>query len=229
MNAISLPSLFALFALSALPALAACSDDDMDDGPNASAGVSGAAGSAGTSGAAGAPGGASGAGGANDGFQVGGAATGASVPASAQLVVLWSVVSDGPDYLYKFGDGASTGAQFVTTLGAAPPPGAINSFGLAMGTVYAFKPGFAVPEGRADLKKDDLAQNAIAVTARHIVLWRDASKPGLPWSGAFPAGYACGRCAPAAGPDGTSGYEPVECGAVELTFFDDIDAVEFCN
>lgn len=246
-------AVFLALTMSALPSLVACGDDD--DSDNAPAGSSGASGSSGTSGAAGTSGasgaagssgasgvagagqggtgGAAGAGGAGGNgsalFEVNGKTGGAPVPASAKLVVLWSVYSEGPDFLFKYGDGDATGAAFVTEFGADPPAGAINANGLGMGYVYAFKPGYVVPEGKTTLTKDDLSANAIGVTTKHIVVWRDASKDGLSWSGAFPAGYACGRCVPPPTSEDNTSYVKVDCSEVELTFTENIESLDFCE
>ncbi|HEU4538880.1 MAG TPA: hypothetical protein VFS00_32395 [Polyangiaceae bacterium] len=238
-------SCFLALALGALPALAACDDDDAGDDPAGAAGnaqggagtgggtTAGSGGGAGSAGnGAGGSAGNAGAGGTGGGagsgafFEVDGKTGGAPVPDSAQLVVLWSVYTEGPDFLFKFGDGTSTGSTFVAELGADPPAGAINSNGLGMGYVFAFKPGYTVPEGKTALNKDELSANVIGMTTRHLIVWRDPSKAGLPWSGAFPAGYACGRSVQATEPDADDTYVEVDCSEVELTFTDDFDSLD---
>jgi hypothetical protein len=237
-------SCFLALALGALPALAACDDDAGDDpagaagaagnaqgGAGTGGGTTGGAGNAGNGagGAAGnGAGGAGGGGGSGALFEVDGKTGGAPVPASAKLGVLWSVDFGSGDGLFKFGDGTSTGATFVTEFGADPPAGAINPNGLGMGRVFAFKPGFVVPDGETALNKDVLSANAIGATTNHLILWRDPSKEGFAWSGAFPAGYACGRCE-RTGPEGDTIYVKVDCSEVELTFTDSYDSLDFCE
>jgi hypothetical protein len=205
------------------------------------AGSGGSAGAGGDGGSAGAGGGSAGAGGdaGNGGsagvggsgggafFQVNGKTTGAPVPANAQLIVIWTGEKVGADYSWVFGGGTSTGATFVTPFGSDPPVEARNANGLAVGLVAALEPGFTVPEGK--LEADTIVAQIDGITQQYAIVWRDPNGPGLPWSQAFPAGYACGTCVRSGEPGGRDTFAPIACDLVELEFAPDFDAFAICN
>jgi hypothetical protein len=204
-------------------------------GASGTGGSGGSAGSAGSGGGAGAGGGAGSAGAAGSGggtggpFEATGKTGGTNVAASAQVVVIWTVSSGSPDYSYTYGSGTSTGAQFVTQFGADPPAEAINSYGVGIGTVFALKPGFTLPEGKLDVDTDTVEANTLGVTPRHAIIWRDPARPGIGWSTAFPGGYACGQCVEAPQGETFDSYTPTECANVELLYSDDFESFDFCN
>jgi hypothetical protein len=170
------------------------------------------------------------AGGPSNPFQVNGKTTGsAQAPASAQLAIVWQVSSTDPDYSYKFGVGSFTDTRFVAEVGTAPPPEAINANGVGVGLVIALEPGFTLAEGKVDLDKETLNAKIVGAAPRAAVIWRDTSKAGFGWSREFPAGYACGRCVPAAAGETFDSYEPVACDQVELSFSSDVEAFDVCN
>jgi hypothetical protein len=148
-----------------------------------------------------------------------------AAPADAELVVIWMINSGGPDHSYKFGDGSVAGTRFTVGLSSDPPPEAINTYGMGVGVVVLLEPGATIPEGRVD--EEVLEAAALGFSEQHAIIWRDPSRPGLPWSADFPEGMSCGQCVPAA--SGFDSFKPMECSAVEVQVPSDVTTLEFCN
>jgi hypothetical protein len=155
-----------------------------------------------------------------------GAVVGTAIPSQAKAVVIWVVPSGSPDYSYKFGGGSSASGSFEVTLVAEPPAQALNSYGLGLGFIVLVDSSQQVPDGIVD---DEQLTPMLGFSARHAVIWKNESGPGLSWSDAFPAGYACGKCAPPSGATTFDRFEPVDCSKLEVETAADIDSIESCN
>src|SRR5688572_6696192 len=135
--------------LALLLAAAACGDDDGHDHDHfdGAVGQPDGAGPGGPDGAG--PGGPDGA--AGGGFAVDGVVTG-TPPAGAKVLVLWEVTS-AADYLYKYGEGESSGAAFALSLPGDPPAEALNQSGggsLGVGILVLVRSDLVVPDGVVD-------------------------------------------------------------------------------
>ncbi len=134
-------------------------------------------------------------------------------PEHGTLVVLWQVSSGSPDHVYKFGDGTSTTTSFRLWFLSAPPPDAINSYGIAVGVVVLMAPDAEIPrDGILTMDPDDLAIAGLA--PQHAIVYRATEATPLSWIAPFPQGFACGRCVHL--PDGFDAFEPVPCSAVDV-------------
>jgi hypothetical protein len=133
-------------------------------------------------------------------------------PAS-KIVVVWSVSSGSPDYVFKFGEGSVTGAKYVVSLERDPPAEAINRYGIGIGMLALVDAQLSIPEGKVDEATVDAV---LGVSRRHAVIWRAEGAQDLSWSGAFPRGYSCGRCVDAPEGEIFDSFEPVECTGIEI-------------
>ncbi len=148
---------------------------------------------------------------------------GGTAPESGKVLVLWSVV-EGSDYLYKFGEGTSTPAQFVVSFSMVPPPEALNLDSLGVGIVVLVPEAFQLADGVV-LDENALVAELLGATPQHAIIYRDGAT-GISWEGGFPQGYSCGMCVPGMG--GFDSYTPVDCSTVEL-LVGDINSFDFCN
>jgi hypothetical protein len=170
---------------------------------------------------------------AGSGFTAGGSLTPASgkqVPSSAKVLVLWSVSSTSPDYVYKFGEGTSNGASFTLPLSTLPPMDTLNSGELGVGLILLMPMDYSLADGKVSNEAfEDLwakglggaGQYAIIYKATSTVTWRS-------WADLFPLGYSCGKGVDA--PQGSSfdTFEPVSCASIGITV-DDVGNIEFVN
>lgn len=146
---------------------------------------------------------------------------GTGAPTTGSTVVLWVVSSGSPDYIYKFGQGTSTGAQFIATFSTVPPAAAINSFGVGVGIVAVLAPGTAIP---ADGMVDETILTGAGYTPDHAIIYKAPNASTLvPWIGPFPQGYSCGRCVRAT--TGFDSFEVTTCSTVEV----DMTPTDPCN
>lgn len=135
-----------------------------------------------------------------------GSVLGSNVPASAKLVVNWSVSSGSPDYIYYWGDGQLAGSTYSISFTTAPPPEAINSYGVGVGFLLLVDSGFSEPPGKIDDKV--LLSHLVGENLGQAVIWRNAGLAGLSWSSAFPDGYGVGSCCPM--PGLFAGFVPID-------------------
>src|SRR6476661_4521213 len=63
--------------------------------------------------------------------------TSGTVGGNERLVVLWSVFSGSPDYLYSYGGGVTAPKDIIATFGGPPPAEALNGGKLGIGIVAA--------------------------------------------------------------------------------------------
>jgi len=161
-------------------------------------------------------------------FDFAGPVSGATPPASAKVIVIWTV-SSGQDYSYKYGEGTSSGTQYVVSLAADPPPAeALNTLDTSsagVGFLLLVPADTVVPDGVVD---ETQLPTPLGASARHAIIWRnDGTDQFLPWTADFPSGeYACGACV-----DSTTGfdsYTPVDCTEVDIQS-GDLAALDFCN
>ena len=136
--------------------------------------------------------GADGEAGARDGITISGTLVGVTVPASANVYVLWQVTGPNPDHLYVYGQGSSNGSTFSVTIPARPPasPLAVNGSGIGVGFVVLFPAGYTLAEGQPPSTID----NDLIGVARQAVIFRETGQACFGWMATFPPGYACGEC-----------------------------------
>jgi len=145
---------------------------------------------------------------------------GTGAPATGRTVVLWVVSSGSPDYIYKYGEGGSSGAQFVASFAAVPPTAAINSYGVGIGIVALLPAGAVLPP---DGMVDDRVIDGAGYTPDHGIIYKAPGASAVPWIGPFPEGYSCGRCVRAS--SGFDSFEPTTCSTVEI----DMTPMDACN
>lgn len=200
-------------ALMGLLLLAAC-DDDSSETPDAGTQVSD-----------------SGQPDAGSAFSAGGSLTpgpGKQVPESAKLVVLWSVPSGSPDYLYKFGEGTSSGATFTLPLQTPPPAEALNRAELGVGLVLLMPTSFSQADGRYE-DEDVFFDALIGAAGQYAIIYKASEQVSTPsWVSRFPAGYSCGKGVAAPAGSSFDTFEPVACASINVTV-DDAANIEFVN
>lgn len=170
-----------------------------------------------------------------DGFIIDGSAvsTGGAVPTAGHVAGLWIVSSSSPDYLYKFGDGTSQGANLSFALPTEPPPAALNTFaGASFGvsTVGLYEAGWSAPDG--EITEAEATAGLLGLSGEYAIIWKGADPNGVftdsgSWLTAFPDGYSCGRCVHAA--DGFDSWAPVDCAELEIAVPDNLDNLAFCD
>jgi len=157
-------------------------------------------------------------------FSVAGTTSGDHVPAAGQAAVLWMVFA-GNDHQYVFGHGTQTGPGFKVDFTGAPPPEALNN-GTGVGIVVLFDLAATVPPEGTIITSEPAG--VLGVTGRHSIVYRaPGAAAQLPWSSAFPEGYACGKCVDSATSFDT--YEPVACSQVDLQAPTNLSTIDFCN
>lgn len=168
-------------------------------------------------------GGSSGSGGASQ-LQFTAKHDGAAPPNGTKVVVLWSVFSGSPDYLYSYGTGQTTGIDVFVTLGGPPPADALNGGKLGIGLVASLNDGADLPEGKLI---NDWKTLVRAITPMHAVVYRAATEQltSKGWDLAFPQGYACGKCIDAEA--GFDTFEVEDCANMQLLPMS--DTLKFCN
>jgi hypothetical protein len=145
---------------------------------------------------------------------------GTGAPATGSTVVIWVVSSGSPDYIYKFGQGTSTGAQFIASFSTVPPAAAINSYGIGIGIVAVLAPGTTIP---ADGMIDEMVLDGAGFTTDYAIIYKTATATNLSWTVSFPVGYSCGRCVRAS--SGFDSFEVTTCSTVEV----DMTPTDACN
>jgi hypothetical protein len=168
---------------------------------------------------------------AGSGFSAGGSLTpgpGKQVPESAKPVVLWSVSSGSPDYLYKFGEGTSSGATFALSLPTPPPAEALNRAELGVGVVLLMPTSFSQADGRYE--DEDLFFDAvIGAAGQYAIIYKANEQVASPsWVSLFPVGYSCGKGVEAPAGSSFDTFEPVSCASINITV-DDAANFDFVN
>jgi hypothetical protein len=184
--------------------------------------TSSSGGSSGTGGSSGA--GSSGASSGNPGiFDFTAKHDGSAPPNGTKVVVLWSVFSGSPDYLYSYGGGQTTGIDVYVSFGGQPPAEALNGGKLGIGLVASLNDGADVAEG----KVADWETLVRAVTPMHAVIYRNGTEQvtSKGWDVAFPQGYACGKCIEAEA--GFDTFEVDDCANLKLVPV--AEDPKFCN
>lgn len=145
-------------------------------------------------------------------------------PNGTKVVVLWSVFSGSPDYLYSYGGGQTTGIDVYVSFGGPPPVDALNGGKLGIGLVASLNEGADLPEGKLTGDWENVVR---AITPMHAVIYRNGTEQvtGSGWELGFPQGYACGKCI-----DKDAGFDPFEvddCANMKLVPMS--ENPKFCN
>jgi hypothetical protein len=168
---------------------------------------------------------------AGSGFAAGGSLTpgpGKQVPENAKVVVLWSVSSGSPDYLYKFGEGTSSGVTFALPLPTPPPAEALNRAELGVGLVLLMPTDFSQADGRVT-DEDVFVDALIGAAGQYAIIYKanaQVAEPG--WTSLFPVGYSCGKGVEAPAGSSHDTFEPVSCASISITV-DDAGNIDFVN
>ncbi|CAN5203107.1 hypothetical protein BH11MYX1_BH11MYX1_32990 [soil metagenome] len=151
---------------------------------------------------------------------------GASVPATGNVLAIWAVSSGSPDYLYKFGDGTSTGAAVTMEFPVAPPPAALNlgASGFGVGVLTLYPAPQTYPDGV--ITDAQFQTGMLGASSNYAVIYKAPGANALAWLANFPTGYSCGRCVPVTGLDS---WEPVSCDAAVIDVVPDVSTLLFCN
>jgi len=159
---------------------------------------------------------------------------GKTVPAHAQVEVIWSVSSGSPDYAYAFGSGEASGGTYTVSLPDPPPAEALNSYGtgfgdIGVGIIVLLPDGTSVPAGKvSDATMNDIETKAIGGSAGYAIIYKGAGASKLSWSSLFPDGYSCAKGVPAKPGETFDTLEPVDCSEVVITV-DSLNNLEFNN
>jgi hypothetical protein len=132
--------------------------------------------------------------------------------ATGSIVVVWDVAAATP-YTYKFGDGMATSpTSFVASLVGAPPAGAMNSNGLAVGYVVMLPSGTHVDDGIVDLRS-----TRIGDSAEYGVIWKSGTETVVrPWEATFGANYSCAHCVRSVSGSQPDSFELTACANVTV-------------
>jgi hypothetical protein len=156
------------------------------------------------------------------------------IPAQAKVMIFWSVTWNSPDYLYKWGEGTSTGNKFSVSLPSSiPPHGALNHGELGVGWMFLTKNDYEIPEGK--IKKEEFADRTkfLGASGKYALIYR-VQNPAIEtvknnWPRHFPPGISCGVGAPDdADEDPFDEFKPIKCEEVEI-IIDTLDHIEFVN
>jgi hypothetical protein len=140
---------------------------------------------------------------------------GSAVPAEATVFMVWIVVSGSPDYLYKFGDGASAGGHYTASLSGPLPAEAINADGIAVGFFGLVPKNTHFADGKVD---SNALESVVIGASRNGLVFRTKDAQVTGWRAAFPAGeVSCGRCVAGPTPGSQETLEPAPCSEVAIT------------
>ncbi len=159
-------------------------------------------------------------GGCSSGFEVTG-----DVNTDKDVMLLWTVSSGSPDYVYKFGEGTADGESFELSLDGDPPAEAINSYGIGVAIVSTIPDGMDIPEdGKLD---GDIVETYFdgnpLISNEKAIIFKSAGE-GLDWSDDFSDGYTCGQCVRGGEGDFDS-FEPGSCDDFDLS----VESDAFCD
>ena len=154
--------------------------------------------------------------------------TGAPVPASARVVVVWHVSTGRPvDYDYVFGEGTVDAADgtFRLVLESPPPPEAMNAGTVGIGTILlttdpAIRDGAKWAIDRSGSFIGGAGRHALVYVAGDGARFRG-------WVTRFPRGYSMGRGVKIPG-EFFEGFEPASPTGIELVV-DDLRNIDFPN
>lgn len=165
------------------------------------------------SGGSGGVGGTGGAGGSTEGcgspssaFAVCGTIKREAPPDGSRVLVIWAVEPTG----YKFGEGTTSGDQYVVEFESAPPAEALFGGILGIGIVLVVPPEIGdLPDGPLEQGFDPLSQTWLALGIADAIIYRTSGSL-TDWDLAFPPNdYACGGCIFLE--QGLDEFEPFDC------------------
>ena len=153
------------------------------------------------------------------------ATAGASVPASGNVAVLWLNDTGDGDFLFKHGEGTSTGSSFELDVAEPVPAGALFGGQFGMSFIVLVDPSVDVPDGVVD--EGALETNMRGFSGQFSLIFKAAELPAAgDWRDDFPAGLTCGKCVDE--PEGFDSYTPVACDQVVIDVGDE-EAIAVCN
>lgn len=165
----------------------------------------------------------------------------------SEAVVLWSVTSGQPDYVYVWGRAAVESTFFDLELRGRPPAEALNKYGLGVGVVVIVPRASELPSGKLSDSVEPVRENALGATERYALIYvdheqaRDAIDALAPtltaaeldaaqehWLFDFPPGYGCGVGRDPQSDEYFDSFVPVDCGEVEVRL-GPLDTFNFVN
>ena len=162
-----------------------------------SGGMGGTAGTGGSAEACGSP---------SSAFAVCGTIKREAPPDGSRVLVIWAVDPSG----YKFGEGTTSGDQYVVEFESAPPAAALFGGILGIGIVLIVPPQLGdLPDGPLEQGFDPLSQSWLALGVTDAIIYRTSGSL-VDWDLAFPPNdYACGGCIFLE--QGFDEFEPFDC------------------
>jgi len=154
-----------------------------------------------------------------------------TIPRNIRVLVLWTILTEDPAYLYIFGEGKLDfqNYTFVINLNAPPPTEAMNrldNFALGYGRVILTanqRWNGKIPVD--SFSKDDI----IGLAASHLVFYINGdvnSVSGTEWLNLFNQGYSVGKVVEMlSGPDV---FEPVAPNTIQI-IIDDLENIDIAN
>jgi hypothetical protein len=148
-------------------------------------------------------------------LRVSGTVVGPAAPAAGPIIAAWPTGGPSGDYVYKFGDGTSSGATFSMDLASIPPEMARNlstMTDVGVGLLALLPPGTSIPDGVLASEP-----TRVGITASYGIVYRGPTdtSPYFTWTSAFPFGLSCGRCVYST-TGGHDAWEPVGCTALVM-------------
>jgi hypothetical protein len=160
------------------------------------------------------------------------AEAGHTVPASGELVVVWTVSAGSPDYSYAFGRRSFADTTTVALPLGTPPPAEALNYGLGVAIILAVSPEASIPDGRLDDATESTLEAGafLGAASNQAIIYRNpASATDITWwASDFETGYSCGEGVPNPAGSGFDGFRPIECSDVIIRF-DDPAAFDFPN
>ena len=153
------------------------------------------------------------------------ATAGAFVPASGNVAVLWLNDTGDGDFLFKHGEGTSTGSSFELDVAEPVPAGALFGGQFGMSFIVLVDSSVDLPDGVVD--DAALETNMRGFSGQFSLIFKSAELPATgDWRDDFPAGLTCGKCVDQ--PEGFDSYTPVACDQVGIDVGDE-EAIAVCN
>jgi len=158
----------------------------------------------------------SGNGGSGGSIDVSGTVTavgGATPPASAKAVVVWTVDAGQGDHLYKYGEGPATATSFSVRVDAPLPVEATLGGIVSVGIPVLIPSSASVPNGV--VTDPNFVGGVLGIAGQYAIVFRGNAAPtGVSWLDQFSVGLSCGQCVAAT--TGFDGFTPVPCNQMTM-------------